>query len=262
MRVALIGWGAIGQEVGRLLATADVELVAVGVSNTTVTRTGLAGAVSVIDDPRQLADFAPDVVAEAAGRESVAPWGRAALACGADFVVSSVSAFADQQLLEELATIARGSGGRVQIQPGALAGVDALAAARSMGLDAVDHKMVKPPHAWVGTPAEDLLDLGSLTEATTFFSASAAETATAFPKNANVAMTTALAGVGPDKTRISLVADPGATTNRHEIKAAGAFGELDVRISNKALADNPKSSAMAALSLARAISNRVEAIVI
>ena len=83
-----------------------------------------------------------------------------------------------------------------------------------------------------------------------------------YPKNANVAMTTALAGLGPDETRVVLIADPAATSNRHELRATGAFGRLDLRIDNEALADNPKSSAMAALGLARAIANRATTLTI
>ena len=95
-----------------------------------------------------------------------------------------------------------------------------------------------------------------------FFRASAAATAAAFPKNANVAMTTALAGVGPERTMIALVADPSSTTNRHEIRASGAFGDLEVTIANNPLPDNPKTSAMAALNLARAIQTRVAPVII
>ena len=82
-----------------------------------------------------------------------------------------------------------------------------------------------------------------------------------FPKNANVAMTTALAGIGPDKTEIELVADPTATTNRHELHAEGGFGTMDVVMANNPFPANPKTSAMAALNLARAIENRAAPIV-
>ncbi len=129
-----------------------------------------------------------------------------------------------------------------------------------MGIDRVEHQMVKPPKAWQGTPAVELCDLDALVEPVAFFTANAAETAAAFPKNANVAMTTALAGIGPDRTQITLVADPTASTNRHEISASGAFGSLDVTIANNPLPDNPKTSAMAALNLVRAIENRVTTI--
>ncbi len=262
LRVAFVGWGAIARTAAQLLEGAAVEVVAVAVRDPSPPRANLPAQARLITDPSELAATRPEVVAEAASRESVGPWGRAALEAGADFVVSSVSAFADSWLLDELRALAVANGVRVQIQPGALAGVDALAAARLMGIDEVEHRIVKPPAAWRDTPAEGLCALDSLARPESFFSASAAEAASEFPKNANVAMTTALAGIGPERTRITLVADPDATTNRHEITASGAFGRLDVAIANNPLPDNPKSSAMAALNLARAIQNRVSPIAI
>lgn len=260
LRLALIGWGAIGQTVGQMLSDDPVEIVAIGVQDASVERVGLPPGAVLVDDPAALAAGRPDVVAEAAGRASVAPWGRAALRCGADFVVSSVSALADADLLAELRGLAIDNDAQIHIQPGALGGIDALAGARRMGIDTVVHRIVKPSRAWSGTPAETLCELDSLTEPTVFFTANAAQTATEFPKNANVAMTTALAGIGPEATTITLVADPHASTNRHEISARGAFGRLDVSIANSPLPANPKTSAMAALNLVRAIQNRVSPI--
>lgn len=261
LRVALIGWGAIARTVARLIEPDPISIVAVAVRDVSRAWTELPPDATVLFDPRHLAAQRPDIVVEAASQEAVAPWGRAALEVGADYVVSSVSAFADADTLESLRADARRSGAQVRISPGALAGVDALAAARVSGLDAVEHRIVKPPHAWAGTPAEELCDLGQLDECTVFYRATAAEVARRFPKNANAAMTTALAGVGPDATTITLVADPSAATNRHELAARGEFGRLDVTIDNAPLPDNPKTSAMAALSLVRALRNRTSPVV-
>lgn len=262
LRVAFVGWGAIARSVAQLIVDDAITIVAVAVRDVGLVREDLPAGAELLFDPDHLAATRPDVVVEAAGREAVEPWGRAALECGSDFVVSSVSAFADAAVLESLRVVAEPSGARLHISPGALAGVDALSAARTMGLDSVEHRVVKPPQAWRGTPAEQLCDLGRLDEPTVFFQASASETARRFPKNANVAMTTALAGVGPAATTITLVADPSATTNRHEITASGAFGRLDVTIDNQPLPDNPKTSAMAALSLVRALRNRTSSLVV
>lgn len=262
LRVVLIGWGAIGQTVGRMLADHRIEIVAVAVRDLHAERVGIPAGTAIISTPDQLAALRPDVVAEAAGRESVEPWCRAALDAGADAVISSVSAFADPELLRSLTALAEASAGQIHIQPGALGGVDALSAARLMGIDEVEHRIVKPPLAWMGTPAETMCDLQALTEPVEFFSATASETANAFPKNANVAMTTALAGIGPDRTVITLIADPSSATNRHEISAHGAFGRLDVSVANNPLPNNPKTSAMAALNLVRAITNRTSSIAI
>lgn len=262
LRLAIVGWGAIARSTAELIGDDPVQIVVVCTRRGDAERSGIPADAAVITSPDELAATRPDLVIEVAGRDSVGPWGRAALDAGIDIVVSSVSAFADAALLDELRDLAERRDAQVLIQPGALAGVEALAAARVMGIDAVEHRIVKPPAAWRGTPAEELCELGALDEPVVFFSADATTTASRFPNNANVAMTTALAGIGPERTMITLVADPAATTNRHELTADGRFGRLDVAIANAPLPSNPKTSAMAALSLVRIIRNRTAPIVL
>ena len=59
-----------------------------------------------------------------------------------------------------------------------------------------------------------------------------------------------------------LVADPKAVENTHSIIARGAFGTLEIRLQNRPLATNPKSSEMTALNLVRLIENRTSALVL
>lgn len=259
MRLVLVGWGAIGAEVARLLAErgAPVELVAAGVRDGTRPL-----PVPAITDPADLAALSPDLVVEAAGRAAVLPWGLAALAAGADFAPASTSALADEGVLDRLVTQARQRGRQVLIPPGALGGVDALSAAARLPLDEVMHEIVKPALAWRGTEAERLCDLDRLTAPACFFDGPAREAARRFPQNANVALITALAGLGPDATRLRLVADPAATGNRHRVTAAGAFGRMEIVLDNLPLPGNPKSSELTALSLVRLIENRAAPLVI
>ena len=258
-RIAFIGWGAIARATYRVLADEDVpvEVVAVGVRDHGADRAGLPPDTRLLADPAELADVDADLVIELAGRSSVEPWGRAALSAGMDLAVFSVSAFAEGDLLDEFLAVAADAGSQVIIPPGALGGVDALVAARSMGIDRVEQRIIKPPKGWAGSEAEDLCDLADLTEPTVFFTGPAAEAAARFPKNANVTLTVALAGVGREHSMVTLIADPAADTNRHEFTATGAFGRLDMQIANAPLPENPKSSAMTALSAARLIRNRV-----
>lgn len=259
MRLVLVGWGAIGAEVARLLEErgAGVDLVAVAVRDT-----NRALPCPAITDTAELAAVHPDLVVEAAGRAAVMPWGEAALAAGADYAPASTSAFAEDGALDRLLTLARLHQRQVLIPPGALGGMDALSAAARLPLSSVTHEVTKPALAWAGTEAERLCDLGSLTAPQAFFEGSAREAARRFPQNANVALITALAGLGPDATTLRLIADPQATTNRHRVIAQGDFGRMEITLDNLPLAHNPKSSALTALSLVRLIENRANPLVI
>lgn len=259
MRLVLVGWGAIGATVAQLLAdrSAPVDLVAVGLRNPARDL-----PCPAITDPADLVAFRPDLVVEAAGRAAVIPWGEAALSAGADFAPASTSAFAEAGVLDRLTTLARAHDAQVLIPPGALGGMDALAAAARLPLTQVTHEVTKPARAWAGTEAEILCDLSALTAPHTFFEGTAREAAHRFPQNANVALTTALAGLGPDATTLRLIADPTATANRHRVVASGAFGRMEITLDNAPLAHNPKSSALTALSLVRLIENRANPLVI
>lgn len=267
LRLVLVGWGAIGSRVAALLAerAAPVRVVAVAVRDASP-REGLPEGAALLTRPDEIAllppDLMPDLVVEAAGRASVAPWGRAALSLGADFAVSSTSAFVDPALLAELTELARANKTQMLIPPGALGGIDALAAAARLPLAEVRHEVVKPALAWAGTRAEHLCDLSTLTAPFTFFDGPAGRAADEYPQNANVAVISALAGIGLEQTRVALIADPAARCNSHRITATGDFGQMEIRLENRPLAGNPKSSAMTALSLVRLIENRASPLVL
>jgi aspartate dehydrogenase len=89
------------------------------------------------------------------------------------------------------------------------------------------------------------------------FEGSAREAATRYPLNANVVVVSALSTVGLDQTRVELVSDSTAATNRHEIHAVGDFGSLTLTLENRPLASNPRSSELAALALVRLAENEV-----
>ena len=83
-----------------------------------------------------------------------------------------------------------------------------------------------------------------------------------YPKNANVAATLALAGVGMDATRVSLIADPATTENVHEFSVTSEALDFTVRLAGKPAPGNPKTSRSTVYSIARAVLNRSSAIVI
>jgi aspartate dehydrogenase len=258
LRVAFVGWGAIARRVAELLQTRNDAIVVVGIATRKPPQHDreLPEGARWLMAPRDLADLAPDLVVEAAGRAAVEPWGLESLRSAPAFAVSSTSAFCDDAVLQRLVDVAERCGSQILIPSGALGGLDALAAASRLPIASVTHRIVKPPRAWKGTLAADLIDLDALTQAQVFFQGTARDAADRFPANANVAVIAALAGLGLDRTTVELVADPAVTDNCHQLTARGDFGALHVSIENRPLATNPKSSEMAALSLVRLIENR------
>ena len=179
-----------------------------------------------------------------------------------DCLLISVGALADATLLAQLKSAAREGNSRMLLPAGAVGGIDAIAAMRFAGLTSVRYRSRKPPLAWRGSPAEHLVDLGKLSERTVLYTGTAGEAALLYPQNANVAAAVALAGLGFDATDVELVADPDAPGNIHEIEAEGAAGRFAIQLHGKPSRTNPKTSALAAFSVARALLNEQATIVI
>ena len=124
----------------------------------------------------------------------------------ADLMVISTGALADDAVRARLRAAADASGHRMLLPSGAIAGLDGLGALRIGGLTRVTYTSTKPPAAWRGTPAAEEHDLDNLQERRVIFSGAAADAARLYPKNANLAATVALAGLGLHQTQIKLVA--------------------------------------------------------
>jgi aspartate dehydrogenase len=228
MKIALIGVGAIG---GWLQERLDPKPV--------VVRRGDALPMA-------------DVVVEVAGHAALAQYGVAALQQGSDLVIASIGALADEALwvsLQQAATRAK-----ILLPAGAVAGIDALAAARLGGLDSVRYSSRKPPAS--------LSDTLPLDRESVVFEGNARDAALQFLKNANVAATIALAGIGFEKTEVRIIADPTLTRNVHVLEASGNFGTFTMTIAGRPLPGNPKSSSLTAMSLLRCIQNRQSSIVL
>ena len=265
LRIGFVGWGAIAHRVAELMAQVpdlEASVAVVAVRSAHLSYPDIPPGAALIDRPAALAEFDLDMVIEAAGREAVFEWGEDALRKSGRFVVCSTSAFCDIGFLDHLLDVARKVHGQVVIPPGALAGVETLRAVSIQPLDEVVHRIVKPPGAWKDTKAEEFVELDKLKECTVIFSGSAREAADLFPQNANVAVITALAGIGLERTRLVLAADPAIRRNHHIIEARGAFGQLKTHIENEPLARNRKSSETTALNVLRLIRNGCEAFVL
>jgi len=245
MKLGMIGKGAIARYVRDGLAERGHVLAAVLVRPGRITAGDLPEVSAVEDLPADI-----EVMIDCAGHQALAQHGPAILARGIDMITLSLGALADPAVADDLERAAEAGGARLHLASGAIGALDCLTAARTGRLTSVTYTGRKPPEGWKGSAAEEALDLDALTAgAETHFEGSAREAALRYPKNANVAAAVALAGLGFDATSVRLIADAGVDRNIHEIEAEGDFGSLDFRISGNALPDNPRSSALAAMSV-------------
>jgi len=254
-RALVIGCGAIGRFVLQALAS-DAAVAVTHLLERAARKDALArslrGRPHVISALSEL-DAPIDCALECAGHGAVADHVPQLLERGVNVALVSVGALAAPGLPERLEAAARTGGAQLTLVSGAVGGLDAIAAARVGGLEEVVYTGRKPPLGWRGSPAEERVNLDALTQAAVIFEGTARDAARLYPKNANVAATVSLAGLGLERTRVKLVADPAVSRNVHQVAARGAFGELDIVLSGRPLPDNPKTSSLAAYAAVRAL---------
>ncbi|MGB5490018.1 MAG: aspartate dehydrogenase [Woeseiaceae bacterium] len=254
MRIGIIGDGAIGRYVraralerghvvrALLLRAKRLPEPAAKLQDTIC----VGNAADLPDDIDQMIDCA--------GHTALKSYGPDILRGGTDLITVSLGALADTALFKSLEDAATEGGSRLHLASGAIGALDCLRAARVGGMQSVTYIGRKPPRSWKGSPAETRLDLDNLTAgAETHFDGSARIAAVEYPKNANVAAAVALAGIGFDDTQVQLIADPHIAENIHEVRATGEFGSFSFEIRGNSLPDNPRSSALAAMSVIAAL---------
>lgn len=256
LKVGVIGYGAIAQFVAQALPdiNAQLALIIARPGRFDAARTALGADVKVVE---RLGGERPDVVVECAGHSGLQQNGADILRAGVPLITVSIGALADPILHEELTNAAREGGTKLRLSTGAIGSLDAIASARFGALETVTYIGRKPPKGWKGSRADEMVNLDEMgDQPATHFEGSARDAALLYPKNANVAAAVALAGLGFDNTRVELIADPTVDTNIHEIRAKGDFGEMQFTILGNTLPDNTRTSALAAMSVVKLLSDQ------
>jgi aspartate dehydrogenase len=250
LRVAVVGLGPIGTRIAEALDRGidGLVLTAVAVQNPEKHRdwlSRLAKPPAVV--PIEALSDAADLVIECAParllRSIVAPF----VASGKIAVVLSAGALLEH---EDLIELAKRNGGQIVVPTGALIGLDAVTAAAVGKIHSVRMVTRKPVQGLAGAPyiVENNIDIEHINKPLRIFDGTAREAARGFPANLNVAVALSLAGIGPDRTRLEIWADPALTRNVHRIEVDSDSARFSMSIENIP-SENPRTGLITALSV-------------
>jgi len=254
LRVGLAGLGAVGLEVARRLIAGvpGLTLSAVAVRDAEKARRALPqiGGAIPARKATELADDC-DIVVECLPPALFRDVAISAIDKGRIFMPLSVA-----QLLQnnDLVERAKQRGARILAPTGALLGLDAVRAAAEGTIHSVKMVTRKPPAGLEGAPylVEHNISVTGLKAPLKVFDGSARESARGFPANVNVAAALSLAGIGPDRTKLEIWADPGVTRNTHRIEVESDTARFSMQIENVP-SDNPRTGKNVALSVVAAL---------
>lgn len=255
MRIGLLGGGVIARlflEQVRLGGMGEAQVVAVAGRGQGSRGKALAAEFGVpfVVGGEALIAARPEVVVEAASHDAVREHAENLLSHGIPVIVLSGGALVDDALRERLERAAAKHRVLLYVPSGGIGGLDALKAVCAAGADEVSIAVTKPPQAWKNIPFVEQLaiDLDLLGGPVTLFEGTAREGVRHFPANVNIAAVLALAGIGFDRTRLVVVADPALKFNTHFIRMKGRTGTIDLRFESVPSPDNPKTAMLACYS--------------
>ena len=248
--VAIVGLGAIGKKVAEALDQGIEGLRLTGVSaqhpekhHNWLGSLKTPPAVLPIEELAGVADIVIECAPARLLRSIVAPF----VERGKTAVVLSVGALLEN---DDLIDVAQQNGGQIMVPTGALIGLDAVTAAAVGEIHSVRMVTRKPVQGLAGAPflVENNIDIESIKEPLKVFDGTAREAAKGFPANLNVAVALSLAGIGPDRTRLEIWADPALTRNVHRVEVDSDAARFSMSIEGIP-SENPRTGRITALSV-------------
>ncbi len=259
--LGIVGCGAIGRA---LLNAVDAGGLSVDVAGVTSRSEKRARAfLSTLRQPPPYLERSElisrsDLIVEAAGGPMVPDLANETFKAGKDLMVISAGALLDHP---EIIDKARSTGCRLFLPSGAIAGLDGIKSACAGRVSYVRMTTRKPPQGLEGAPylVEHGIKLTGLKGEREVFSGTAREACRGFPANVNVSAAVSLAGLGPDKTEVRILAVPGLSRNCHDIDVEGEFGRLNVHIENVP-SENPRTGRLTTLSIIRTVQDITDSV--
>ncbi len=144
-------------------------------------------------------------------------------------------------------------GYKIHIPSGAIAGCDALLAAKLSGIKSIELKTIKPLNSLISSnyirKNKNLYKKIINSNKFLVFEGNVFDAVKNFPQNINVAATLAVLCGEPHKVKVKIVAKKNLNKNIHEVSIDAYSGKIFTRTENLPSPKNPKTSHLAALSV-------------
>lgn len=241
LKLGIVGSGFLGAIIADAWKDGylpDYELVGIYGRNKEKTETlAQRVGVKVCENVEELLDQKPDYVAEAASVQAVREIAEPVSEAGADLVLLSIGAFADEVFYEKIKMINRQNGTKVHLASGAIGGFDVLRTVSLMGEVQSKIETCKGPKSLKNTPLfDEKLMEGS--EAVQVFTGNAKEAIALLPTKVNVAVAASLATAGARNTKVKIDCIPDFIGDDHKITARidGVKAVVDIYSATSAIA--------------------------
>ncbi len=229
--IGLIGMGNIGAYVyEQIRSHAQLGLEVAFVADTSEDRLKTVPRELVLTDLAQAGDRRPDLIVEMAHPSVTQKWGETLLAC-ADYMPLSLTAFADAKLHERMLATATRSGTCLYVPHGALVGLDAIFECRDVWEEVTVTMKKNPRNMDMATFPQ--FQGKTITEPTALYDGPTRGICPLLPRNVNSHAAVALAGIGFDRTRSCMIADPSLDVAVIEVLARGQGAEVRIERSNQ-----------------------------
>lgn len=251
MKIGIVGCGTIGTEVALAISKGDLpDLTLCGISDVDGRAAENLSRCLRIPIPilslDELIENA-ELVFESTSAKVMPDIVEKSIASGTPVVAMSVGGLVFRPHLLKLVETKKVP---IYFPSGALAGIDALLAAKEAGVNKVQLSTTKHPKSLDGAPylIKNGISLERLDKAKVVFEGNAREAIEGFPANANVAITLSIAGIGIDQTKVVITADPHCKRTKQEIIAEGDFGIINCVTEGITSPQNPRTGYFAILS--------------
>jgi predicted dinucleotide-utilizing enzyme len=228
--IGLIGLGYIGRCIyEQITSRPELGLEIAFVHDVVAERLASLPVSIVLKDLSAFASRQPDLVVEMAHPDVTRQFGAAFLR-ETDYMPLSMTAFADEGLEQHLLDTARSNGTCLFIPHGAVVGLENIFEGRDLW-EEVTLVMKKNPKNLDFTAAPQFKP-AAITRETVLYDGPTRAVCLRFPRNVNSHATVALAGIGFDRTRSVLIADPSLEVSVIEISARGSGVAMKIERSN------------------------------